>query len=214
MVTNTFYVINGKRLLDIALSLLVCLVMWPVFLVIAILVKLSSPGAIFFRQKRTGKNGSVFTLYKFRTMTKNALKLQKKYLHLNEADGPVFKIRNDPRFVNGLGKFLARSGLDELPNIFNVLKGDLSWVGPRPLPVNEAKKIPTKIKRIRESVLPGITSSWVIKGNHELSFSRWMAFDQQDSQNQSLTYDLKILGKTLFLCLKNTINFLLKKARK
>ena len=188
--------------MDFGLSLLVFFLMWPVFLVISLLVKISSLGPVLFRQKRTGKNGSVFTLYKFRTMKKNAHKLQKKYLYLNEADGPVFKIRDDPRFVNGLGKFLARSGLDELPNIFNVLKGDLSLVGPRPLPLDEAKKIPTKIKKIRESVLPGITSLWVVSGTHDLSFSQWMKLDLQYTESVNFSQDLKILIQTLILCLR------------
>lgn len=202
---SNFYQKFGKRAFDLFFSLLVLVLGWPVFLLIALLIKISSPGPVFFKQKRIGKNGKVFTLFKFRTMVKGAEQLKEKYLRLNEANGPVFKIRNDPRFINGIGKFLARTGLDELPNIFNVLKGNLSWVGPRPLPVDEAKKIDPKIRKVRESVLPGITSSWVISGAHSLSFSQWMKLDLRYAKNPNLLEDLKILVKTFFMCLKSII---------
>lgn len=199
---SNFYQKFGKRTFDLFFSLLVLTLSWPVFLLIALLIKISSPGPVFFRQKRVGKNGKVFTLFKFRTMVKGAEQLKEKYLRLNEANGPVFKIRNDPRFINDIGKFLARTGLDELPNIFNVLKGNLSWVGPRPLPVDETKKIDPKIRKVRESVLPGITSSWVISGAHDLSFSQWMKLDLRYAKNPNFLEDLKILVKTFFMCLK------------
>ena len=200
---NNWYLVFGKRIFDLIFSLIVLILSWPLFLVIAQMIKLSSKGPVIFKQKRLGKNGKVFTLYKFRTMVNNAEKLKKKYLKLNEADGPVFKIKNDPRFINGLGKFLARSGLDELPNIINVFKGKMSLVGPRPLPVNEAKKIPSKYKKIRESVLPGITSSWVVNGSHSLSFKKWMELDLDYIKNISLKTDLKIMVKTLLMVLKS-----------
>ena len=201
----------GKRVFDLFLSVFVFFLTWPVFLVLAQIIKLSSPGPIIFKQKRIGKNSKVFTLYKFRTMVKEAEELKKKYFHLNEADGPVFKIKNDPRFINGLGKFLARSGLDELPNVFNVLQGRMSWVGPRPLPVHEAKKINPKIKKIRESVLPGITSNWVVSGAHSLSFKQWMKLDKEYIRKISLIQDLRIVLKTLNLSLNLIKTFLLKK---
>ncbi len=197
-----------KRGIDIIFSLLVIFFGLPVFVIIAILVVLSDGFPILFKQKRIGKNGKVFTLYKFRTMVKNAERLKKKYLKLNEADGPVFKITNDPRFINGIGKFLAQSGLDELPNVFNVLRGEMSWVGPRPLPVQEAKKIKTKIKKIRESVLPGITSSWVINGAHQLRFKKWMKLDCNYIKELSLLKDIEILTQTFILCIRSTKKFL------
>lgn len=192
----------GKRAFDLIFSLLILFLGWPVFLIIALFIKASSPGPVFFKQRRVGKNGKVFTLFKFRTMLKGAEQLKEKYLHLNEANGPVFKIRHDPRFVNGIGKFLARTGLDELPNVFNVLKGNLSWIGPRPLPIKEAKKINPRVKKTRESVLPGITSSWVISGAHNLSFDQWMKLDQEYVKNISFGKDLTILLKTARMVIK------------
>jgi len=206
----TFYQTFGKRIFDLVFSLITLFLGWPVFLVLAQIIKISSPGPIIFKQKRVGKNNQIFTLYKFRTMVKNAEKLKKKYQHLNKANGPVFKIKHDPRFINGLGKFLARTGLDELPNVFNVLKGEMSWVGPRPFPVDEARKISPKIRKIRESALPGITSEWVIAGAHNLKFNQWMKLDQKYIKNITLTQDLKILAETTLVCLKAGRKILLK----
>jgi lipopolysaccharide/colanic/teichoic acid biosynthesis glycosyltransferase len=205
-----FYGKYGKRFFDLIFSLSLLFLTWPLFLLIAFLIKLSSPGPVFFKQKRVGKKGKIFVLYKFRTMVKEAEKLKEKYLDLNEADGPVFKIRNDPRFINGLGKFLARSGLDELPNIFNVLKGEMSWVGPRPLPIDEEKKISQQVKKVRRSVLPGITSSWVVSGTHNLNFKQWMELDKQYIQKINFPEDLKILSQTVLLCLKMVSRLLTK----
>lgn len=192
----------NKRAFDLIFSLLILFLGWPVFLIIALFIKASSPGPVFFKQRRVGKNGKVFTLFKFRTMVKGAEQLKEKYLHLNEANGPVFKIRHDPRFINGIGKFLARTGLDELPNVFNVLKGNLSWIGPRPLPIEEAKKINPRVRKTRESVLPGITSIWVISGAHNLSFNQWMKLDQEYVKNISFGKDLIILLKTIRMVIK------------
>ena len=152
---------------------------------------------IFFTQKRVGKNGSIFKMYKFRTMIKDAEKLQSKYKKLNEADGPVFKIRDDPRYTK-FGKILSRTGLDELPQILNVLKGEMCLVGPRPLPVYEAKKL-TKTQNIRLLVKPGITSSWIVNGHHKHAFSDWMKLDKEYVQNANLLTDLKILYKTALI---------------
>jgi len=201
----SFYQKTGKQIFDLVFSFFVLFLTWPLFLVIALLIKFSSPGPIIFKQKRVGKNGQIFTLLKFRTMAQGAEQLKEKYLHLNEADGPVFKIRNDPRFVNGIGKFLARTGLDELPNIFNVFQGNMSWIGPRPLPIAEAKKISPRVKKIRQSVLPGITSLWVIKGAHNLSFKKWMELDQQYIENINFKNDFRIIGETAKISLALTI---------
>jgi lipopolysaccharide/colanic/teichoic acid biosynthesis glycosyltransferase len=198
-----------KRVFDILFSIVALILLSPIFLVIAQIIKLSGKGPVIFKQKRVGKNGKVFILYKFRTMVPNAQNLKKKYQHLNEADGPVFKIKNDPRFINGIGKFLAKSGLDELPNIINVLKGDISWVGPRPLPVYEAKKINKKIRKIRESVKPGITSLWITKGAHNLKFKKWMELDLQYIKKINFGLDLKILFLTVKMVVKSIFNKLL-----
>jgi len=155
---------------------------------------------ILFKQKRLGKDKKVFVMYKFRTMVENAEDLKPKVYSLNEADGPVFKIRNDPRYTK-IGKFLSHTGLDELPQIINVLKGDMALVGPRPLPVDEAKKIPKKYER-RFSVLPGMTSLWILKGAHKLSFDEWMSLDLNYIKKKSLWYDSLILGKSFLLVLR------------
>ena len=145
----------------------------------------------------------------FRTMYVGAERDQEKYRHLNEADGPVFKIKDDPRFV-GIGKFLARTGLDELPQLINVIKGEMSLVGPRPLPVNEAKKL-TSAQKVRELIKPGMTSSWVVKGAHSLTFRKWMKLDRIYVENASFLTDLSILLKTGEIVLKQIPKQVIKK---
>ena len=190
----------GKRAFDLLSGIILLVIAFPFFLVIAFLVKLTSLGPIIFTQSRTGRKGKLFTLFKFRSMVVGAEKEQTKLSQLNEVDGPVFKIYHDPRFTR-LGKLLAHSGLDELPQIINVIKGEMSLVGPRPLPVNETKQIPKKWRVKREQVKPGIVSSWVVKGAHNLKFSRWMELDIKDLNN-SLTDDLAILLKSSLLILR------------
>lgn len=191
---------NSKRLFDFSLVLILLIVILPMMLLIAIGIKLTSFGSIIFIQKRIGKNSKEFFLLKFRTMYLGAQKDLKKYLKLNESDGPAFKIRNDPRYV-GIGKFLAHTGLDELPQLFNILKGEMSFVGPRPLPVYEAKKL-KPWQRAREKVLPGITSSWVISGMHKLSFNEWIKLDLEYIKKKSFFLDIKIISKTVILMFK------------
>jgi lipopolysaccharide/colanic/teichoic acid biosynthesis glycosyltransferase len=130
-------------------------------------------------------------------MVANAARIQSRYKKMNEADGPVFKIRDDPRFTK-FGKLLSRTGFDELPQMINVLRGEMSIVGPRPLPINEVHKLTAK-QRIRELVKPGVTSSWVIAGSHELSFKEWMDLDRKYVEKASLTGDLLIILKTIIL---------------
>jgi len=207
---DQFYQQFGKRLFDLFFSLFVFSFSWPLFLIMSLLIRLTSPGSIIFKQKRIGKKGQVFELYKFRTMIPEAEQLKKKYFQLNEADGPVFKIKDDPRFINGLGKFLAHTGLDELPNLLNVLKREASWVGPRPLPEAEERQIPPQIRRKRQSILPGITSWWVVKGTHSLSFKKWMELDSLYVKKMSFLTDLGIIIKTGYLCLKMAKNYLVR----
>lgn len=172
-------------------------VLSPVYLVLSLLIWFFSGWPIFYSQYRIGLNGKKFKLFKFRTMINNAEIKQKELNHLNEADGPVFKIRNDPRLTN-IGRFLSHSGLDELPQLFNILKGEMNFVGPRPLPVFEANKIDNKYRLERESVKPGLLSPWILDGYHRLSFSKWMENDIVYIRNKSFIYDLKIFLK-LFL---------------
>lgn len=162
--------------------------------IIALAIKAGSPGPAIFRQKRTGKNGKNFTFYKFRTMVEGAEKLQAKYRHLNETNGPTFKIREDPRLTR-VGRLLAHTGLDELPQLVNIIKGEMSFVGPRPLPTEEAAQLTAEQKR-REAALPGLTSTWVIRGAHKLPFAEWMRLDAEDVKNSSLRHDLTLIIAT------------------
>lgn len=177
------------------------LVLLPVYLILSLLILCFSGLPIFYRQYRTGLNGKKFEIYKFRTMVKNAEGDQQRLSYLNEADGPVFKIRNDPR-LTGVGKFLSHSGLDELPQIFNVLKGDMNLVGPRPLPVSEAKKIKKEVRVKRESIKPGVLSPWILNGYHRLSFDNWMESDVMYVEDKSFFFDLKIFLKSFLFLVK------------
>lgn len=187
------------------LALFLIIICSPVFLLIYIVLKITSNGSFIFSQIRLGKNKQPFTMYKIRTMIHNAEELQNKYLHLNIADGPVFKIPNDPRYTR-IGRILSKTGLDELPQLFNILKGEMAFVGPRPLPVKEANKISIKYAK-RFSVLPGITSPWVIKGTHKLSFKEWMELDLDYVKKKSVLLDVSIALQTIGLLLKFLFRF-------
>ncbi len=191
-------ILNGMFQRLIALILFIFVL--PFFILFFILVKLVFKQQFIFKQKRLGKNKKPFTIYKIQTMVKDAEVLKSSYLHLNQADGPVFKIFNDPRYTK-IGKLLSKTGLDELPQLINIMKGDMAFVGPRPLPVDEAKQIPAKYHK-RFTILPGITSSWVTKGSHKLSFEEWMELDIHYVKNHSLILDLHIALKTIVLLLK------------
>ncbi|HJX59406.1 MAG TPA: sugar transferase [Patescibacteria group bacterium] len=173
-----------------------------------ILMLLEDKGPLFFRQKRLGKGKTPFVIYKVRTMVVGADKLQKKYRGLNEADTPVFKIYNDPRYTR-LGKFLAHTGLDELPQLINIIKGEMKFVGPRPLPDYEAVKVPQKYQK-RFSVYPGITSLWIVQGAHNLSFKRWMELDLQEVENGSFWLSLTIAWGTMRIIVSSLIRKLQK----
>ncbi len=163
-------------------------------------VKLDSKGPFIFRQKRAGKGKKPFVMYKVRTMAQGSQARQKSLFKLNEADGPVFKIRNDPRYTK-VGKFLSHTGLDELPQLCNVLKGEMSFVGPRPLPVSEARKVPSRYDA-RFSVLPGMASSWIVQGSHKLSFRQWMELDMAYAAHPSFLTDARIFVRTALLVLR------------
>lgn len=147
-----------------------------------------------------GKDMRDFWMYKIRTMTADAELKKKPLLNKNEADGPVFKIRNDPRYTK-IGKLLSHTGIDELPQLINIMKGEMAFVGPRPLPVDEAQQIPHKYHK-RFTVLPGITSLWVLKGAHYLTFKEWMELDIYYIQNKSLRDDVQICIRTGYLMIK------------
>jgi exopolysaccharide biosynthesis polyprenyl glycosylphosphotransferase len=185
-----------KRGLDIAVSGAMLVALAPLFAVTALVVRLTSAGPVLFLQERVGLNKHRFTLYKFRTMVPNAEKLMPKLVTRNEVSGPVFKIKNDPR-VTKIGKLLRRSSIDELPQLWNVLKGDMSLVGPRPLPVRDYEGFNQDWQRRRFSVKPGITCLWQVNGRSNISFDRWMLLDLQYMDEWSLWLDMKILAKTI-----------------
>ncbi len=194
MVYRFFYSVAIFGLILLAAPLLVC---------ISICVYFFSGIPILFTQKRVGKLGTIFYIYKFRTMAINSDIKKKALLDLNEADGPVFKIRNDPRYTR-FGKFLAHTGLDELPQLWNVLKGDMALIGPRPLPVSEAKKLVSWQKK-RHNIKPGIISPWILEGYHTMSFDAWMKSDIEYMKRKSFATDwvlciqaCKFLGMLFF----------------
>ena len=184
----------AKAVLDRAIALVFLLVTLPLMLVIGILVKATSSGPVLFVQERTGLNGRRFRMYKFRTMITNAEQKKAELQQMNQMAGPVFKIKNDPR-ITGLGVWLRKYSLDELPQLLNVLKGDMSLVGPRPLPCDEASMI-HGMQRRRFSVKPGLTCIWQISGRNQLTYDQWMDLDLQYVDKWSLGLDLKILLKT------------------
>jgi len=186
----------SKRMLDFSLALVAIILVSPVFLLAAILIKLTSPGPVLFRQKRIGLNKRQFSIYKFRTMVVDAEQKIQGLEHLNEVSGPVFKIRRDPRIMP-IGRFLRKTSIDELPQLFNVLKGDMSLVGPRPLPVRDYQGFDQDWHRRRFSVLPGITCLWQIAGRNSIPFEKWMELDLQYIDTWSLWLDLRIMIKTI-----------------
>jgi lipopolysaccharide/colanic/teichoic acid biosynthesis glycosyltransferase len=166
----------------------------PVIGIVALGVAVTSGFPVFFSQKRAGKDGKPFRMYKFRTMNRGAERQQKALMPLNEARGPVFKLYNDPRYTR-FGRFLAHTGLDELPQVYNVLRGDMALLGPRPLPVGEEKKLHTW-QKAREQIKPGIFSPWILEGYHRTTFDAWMRSDIAYAKNKSFLYDL---GLTLHM---------------
>jgi exopolysaccharide biosynthesis polyprenyl glycosylphosphotransferase len=192
-----------KRMVDIVVSASMSILLLPVFLLTALLIKITSPGPVFFVQKRLGLNKRHFGIYKFRTMVVDAEKKMKEIEHLNEVSGPVFKIKNDPR-ITPIGKFLRKTSIDELPQLFNVLKGDMSLVGPRPLPLRDYEGFSEDWQRRRFSVRPGVTCLWQIGGRSSISFEQWMELDLQYIDKWSLLLDLKILLKTIPAVLKGS----------
>jgi lipopolysaccharide/colanic/teichoic acid biosynthesis glycosyltransferase len=163
---------------------------------VALLIKLTSAGPVFFAQKRVGLNKREFWMYKFRTMVPNAEKIQEQLLRLNEMEGPVFKIKNDPR-ITSIGRVLRKTSIDELPQLFNVLIGDMSLVGPRAMSVRDYQFFNEDWQRRRFSVPPGITCLWQVRGRNTIPFEQWMTLDMQYIDKWSLWLDLKILAQTI-----------------
>ena len=184
-----------KRLIDAALSLAVLIILLPLMVVVAVIIKLTSPGPVLFVQNRVGMNQRQFKLYKFRSMVADAEARKLELAHLNERDGPAFKIENDPR-ITRIGRFIRKTSIDELPQLFNVLSGEMSLVGPRPPLPDEVKRYQWMFRK-RLCVKPGITCIWQISGRNNVSFDRWMQMDHEYIENWSLWLDLQILLKTI-----------------
>lgn len=192
-----------KRGFDVAASFSLLVVLSPLLTVIAAVIKLTSAGPVLFRQERVGLNKRRFAMNKFRTMVPNAEKMLPKLEAMNEASGPVFKIKNDPR-ITAVGRILRRTSLDELPQLLNVLRGDMSLVGPRPLPVRDYEGFNEDWQRRRFSVRPGITCLWQVNGRSNVAFDQWMKLDLQYLDEWSIWLDVKILAQTIPAVLKGS----------
>lgn len=195
-VPNKIIDLNAKRLFDVIAATVGLVILSPLFIVVAILIKVEdSVGPVIFKQKRVGLNGRIFEIYKFRSMVANAETMKEKLKKQNEMSGPVFKIRADPR-ITRIGKSIRKTSIDELPQLFNVLKGDMSLVGPRPPLPNEVAQYENAYRR-RLTVKSGITCIWQISGRNDISFEQWMDLDMQYIDNWSFWLDIKILLKTI-----------------
>lgn len=183
-----------KRLLDIICSLSAIIILSPILIAVAILIKLDSNGPVFFIQERCGKGGKRFKMLKFRSMVDNAEGLLKVLKDKNEQTGPVFKIKDDPR-VTKIGRFIRRTSIDELPQLFNILKGDMSIVGPRPPIVNEVAKY-NEYQKLRLTVKPGLTCYWQVMGRDKIGFDEWVDLDIKYIQERNFWLDLKLIFKT------------------
>jgi exopolysaccharide biosynthesis polyprenyl glycosylphosphotransferase len=194
---ETSWQMLAKLLLDFFGATAMLIVASPFMVAIAIVIKLTSPGPVFFRQQRSGVNGSPFNIFKFRTMSSNAEQLKHELAAMNEMSGPVFKVTNDPR-VTPFGKWLRKYSLDELPQLFNILRGEMSLVGPRPLPVDEVRRFNDLAHRRRLSVKPGLTCLWQVSGRNKISdFREWVRLDLEYIDNWSIWLDFAILLRTV-----------------
>lgn len=193
-----------KLMFDFLFALVLLVLLMPLFLLIALIIKRTSPGPVLFRQQRSGLNGRPFTLYKFRTMVTNAEQLKHELAAMNEMTGPVFKVTNDPR-ITPIGKFLRKFSIDEFPQLYNVLRREMSMVGPRPLPVDEVKQFNDMAHRRRLSVKPGLTCLWQVSGRNDVKdFRDWVRLDLEYIDNWSLWLDFKILCRTVPVVLAGT----------
>ncbi len=187
-----------KRLLDIVGATLGIIALSPLFILIGILIKIEDvKGPVFFNQVRVGKDGQTFRMYKFRSMVSNAEELKAELMKQNEANGPVFKIKEDPR-ITKVGKFIRRTSIDELPQLFNVFKGDMSLVGPRPPLPNEVEQY-NNYEKQRLTVTPGLTCYWQVSGRSSIGFDDWVKLDLKYINERSIYLDMKLIFKTVLV---------------
>ncbi|MCA9654958.1 MAG: sugar transferase [Myxococcales bacterium] len=184
-----------KRILDLTGAIVGLLIAGPVMLAAAAAIRITDPGPVLFRQVRAGRNGRKFTMLKFRSMVMDAEKRKAELMHLNEMDGPVFKIKRDPR-ITAVGRFIRKTSIDELPQLLNILMGDMSLVGPRPALPSEVEQYKPWQRR-RMSVKPGLTGMWQVSGRNQIDFEEWMQMDLDYIDNWSLWLDIKIILKTI-----------------
>lgn len=198
---NASIYLLGKRAFDIIFSLILLLLLAPVFFMVGCIIRFDkSNGSIFFKQDRVGENGNIFKMYKFRSMYPDAEQRLEELRHLNEIEGHMFKMKEDPR-VTKIGRIIRAYSIDELPQIFNVLKGDMSLIGPRPPLVREYKNYSEYDKK-RLSIRPGITGLWQVSGRNSLSFDEMVALDLKYIRELSFINDLKITVKTIIVVIK------------
>ena len=187
----------AKRILDFTVSLIALIILSPLLLIISILIATTSKGPVIFKQDRVGKDGKIFKMYKFRSMVVNAEELKAQLEKHNEMNGPMFKIKNDPR-ITKIGRFIRKTSIDELPQLINVLKGEMSLVGPRPSLPKEVKEFePWMLERL--NVLPGLTCYWQVMGRNEIEFNEWMKLDIKYVKERNFLLDLKLIFKTFFV---------------
>lgn len=184
-----------KRVIDVVCSFIGVLVLSPLFIIIAIIIKFTSKGPVFFSQRRVGRDGKEFKMYKFRSMVVNAEELKEKLVAQNEMSGPMFKMKDDPR-VTKVGKFIRKTSIDELPQLWNVLKGDMSLVGPRPSLPKEVAQFEDWMYR-RLEVKPGLTCYWQVSGRNNIDFEDWMKLDIKYVDERSTWIDIKLIFKTV-----------------
>ena len=195
MEIHPYYLSFQKRIFDLVISLILLIILLPLFLLISLLVLITSGWPVFYHQKRLGENKIVFRIFKFRTMYVGAEKNQWRYRQQNQAPDPMYKNWADPRFV-GIGKWLSRTGLDELPQLINILTGQMSFVGPRPLPVYEAEKL-KRDWNFRYQVKPGVFSQWSVNAKRHNSLKEWKKLEKETLEFGGIKYEVNIILKTL-----------------
>jgi len=192
---NQYYFSRQKHFTDVLLSIILGSIAIPIILIICCTILSFSGKPIIFKQKRLGKNKKVFTILKFRTMKKNAEILKPFLENINEAPKPMFKLKHDPRFV-GIGQFLSKTALDELPQLINIIKGEMSLVGPRPLPIQEANQL-SESWQYRFQVKPGLFSFWSLSDQRFESLKKWQSLEKKTLLNGGISFDLKIIIQTI-----------------
>lgn len=187
----------AKRITDVLFSGIGLIILSPVFVIVAIAIKLDSKGPIFFKQDRVGRDEELFSMYKFRSMVVNAEELKKALENQNEMSGPMFKMKKDPR-ITRVGRFIRKTSIDELPQLVNVIKGDMSLVGPRPSLPKEVEQFEPWMKE-RLTVQPGITCFWQVMGRNSIPFEEWMKLDVKYVRERNYFLDIKLIFKTFFV---------------